>query len=162
MSEQPLNFGDARKQAEREGIIPGGFFKVQDGSNRIRLVSRPLPDPQFIDGERRFKWLCLVIDRRDGQVKPDGMPHRVYKEIEKLQNSEDYAFTSVPMPYDLDIQVENAGKITARYSVIAARKNTPLTAEETDAVTEKGDIAEIQKALRSKSEQKFDPDEVPL
>ena len=160
-----FDFTGARKQAEKEGKIPGGFFKVQEGSNRIRLVSKCLPDESVCekDGkkERRFKCLCFLLDRRDGIVKPYGMPHRVYKDIEALQVSEDYAFDGIPMPYDVDIVVENAGTIQARYKVNPARKNTELTAEEQNAVDEKGGIEEFQQQLRG-DEQKFDPEEMPL
>ena len=159
-----FDFAGARKQAEKEGKIPGGFFKVENGSNRIRLVSKCLPDESVFekDGkkERRFKWLCLVLDRKDGIVKPYGMPHRVYKDIEALQQNEDYAFDTIPMPYDVDIVVENAGTIQARYKVNPARKNTPLTADELNAIDEKGSIEEVQKSLRGGRDDHFDPDEV--
>ena len=162
-----FDFGATRKQAEKEGIIAGGFLKVQDGSNRIRIVSRCLPDPQTFNNdkgeeEQRFKWLCLVLDRRDGQVKLYGMPHRVYKEIEKLQQTPDYEFSAVPMPYDISVEVENAGKINARYGVLPARKSTELTVAEKDAIAEKGSIEEIQKKLRGgRTEEHFDPDDIP-
>ena len=53
-----------------EGQVGSGVFKPQEGANRLRFVAGPLPHSEMYQGERRFKWLCYVLDRADKQVKP--------------------------------------------------------------------------------------------
>jgi hypothetical protein len=47
-----------------------------------------------------------------------------------LQLDPDYVFEEVPMPYNINIQTENAGKKEAKYTVIPSPKRIPLTEEE--------------------------------
>jgi hypothetical protein len=158
----PVDFAKNRKEAEETGQIGGSAetFKVKDGSNRIRLMSECLAHPGDYKGKPTFKWLCYVIDRRDGKVKVYFMPHTIYKQIEALQVSEEYLFTTVPMPYDITINVEKAGTIDVEYSVMPARKETALTNTELndfDAVTP---LRELQKKLKEKKD-KDEPQEPP-
>jgi hypothetical protein len=146
-----VDFGARRKEAEASGAIGGGDrFKFKEGDNRMRLMSECLPHNGEYDGKPNFKWLCYVLDRRDGQLKTFFMPHKIYKQIEALQVNPDYAFSDVPMPYDLTISAKNAGKKEAEYTLIPARKETPLTEGEIDALAEAKPIADVQKAIKEK------------
>jgi hypothetical protein len=146
-----VDFGARRKEAEASGVLGGGDrFKLKDGDNRIRLMSECLPHQGEYNGVPNFKWLCYVLDRRDGGLKAFFMAHKIYKQIEALQVNPDYAFSDVPMPYDLTISVKNAGKKEAEYTLIPARKETPLSEEEIDALAEAKPIADVQKAMREK------------
>lgn len=162
-----VDLSAARKGAEKEGHIGSGVFKLQEGANRVRVVSDFLPNPETYKGERRFKWLVYILDRADGQIKPFFMPHSIFKMIEALQQDPEYAFDEVPMPYDVTITAKGAGTREVEYSLIAARKSVPLTADETNALDEKQPIREFQKQLREKKateqpeERPFDPDEMP-
>lgn len=147
-----FSFGAARKQAESEGQLSSGdTFKFKEGDNRIRLMSECLPHPGEYQGRPNFKWLCYVLDRTDGRVKVQFMPHAVYKQIEALQANPDYTFQEVPMPYDLTIRAVKAGTKEVEYSVIPARKETPLTGDEYRALSDQKPIEELQRKIREKT-----------
>src|SRR5688572_25697757 len=113
-----VNFSQARKKAEEAGLLGGGAaWKPKEGDNRIRLVSECLEHPGSYNGKKTFKWLCFILDRVDGEVKPYFMPHNIYEQLEKLQMSPDYAFDEVPMPYDITLNAKNAGKLDVVYTV---------------------------------------------
>jgi hypothetical protein len=147
-----VDFGAQRKQAEQAGMLGGGFLKLKEGDNRLRLMSECLPHISWFDGKKNFKWLCYVLDRADGEVKAFFMPHKIYKAIEALQLNPDYQFFDVPMPYDLTIRAVKAGTINVEYSLIPARKETELTQgemEKFDAVTP---LEELKDTLNEKQE----------
>lgn len=147
-----VDFAAKRKEAEKQGLISGGdYFKLREGANRFRLMSECLPHNGEYQGKPNFKWLCYVIDRFDGKVKPFFMAHSVYKQIEALQQNPDYEFNDVPMPYDLTINATGAGTKDAKYTVVPARKNTDVTGDEMAAFDEVKPIDELQKALLEKS-----------
>ena len=155
-----VNFAENRKTAEKEGLITSGdYLKLKEGDNRIRIMSEAIPHTDvYDDGRKRDKWLCYVLDRRDGAIKPFFMPKGIYSQIEALQESDDYAFDEVPMPYDIAIRAEGAGTKQVKYSVVPARKNTPLTAaEEADLATKKP-LTELQEMLRRN---RGEPEAVP-
>lgn len=154
-----FDFDAARKQAEKEGQVGSSdIFKVKEGDNRIRIMSELLPHRSSFKGEPNFKWLCYVLDRRDGKVKVHFMPHKVYKAIEALQLNPDYAFEEVPMPYDITIAAKGAGTKEVEYSVIPARKEIPLTRDERDAFEEMKSLEEVQSALHEKAKKRDDED----
>lgn len=149
----PVNFAETRKQAEDAGLIGSGdYFKFKEGPNRLRLLSECLPHPGEFKGTKNFKWLAYVLDRRDGKVKPFFMPHTVYKAIEALQMSEDYAFFDVPMPYDITVHADGAGTKEVKYSVMPAKKEIPLTASELNDLKQAKPLAELQRILKDKRE----------
>jgi len=54
----------------------------------------------------------------------------------------------MPMPYDVNIKVENAGTLNVEYNVQASPNKTELTGEEIKAAQEKGSIADYVKGLK--------------
>lgn len=155
MTTETVDFGAARKAAEAAGLLSSGdYLKLREGDNRFRLMSRCLPHDGEYQGRRNFKWLCYVLDRVDGKVKPFFMPHTIYKKIEALQTNDDYAFTSVPMPYDITINAKGAGTKEVEYSLIPARKETALTTSEQEQLKAMKPLAELQAALKEKNAQK--------
>lgn len=148
-----VDFGATRKQAEEAGLLGGGdIYKYQEGDNRIRLMSECLAHTSEYQGKRNFKWLCYVIDRRDGRVKVHFMPHKIYKAIEALQINPDYAFDEVPMPYDITVHAKGAGTKDVEYSLIPARRETPLTDDEHDDLDNQTPLDEIQQKLIEKQQ----------
>src|SRR4051812_22107250 len=114
----PVNFAERRKEAEDAGLVGGSdYLKLKEGDNRLRLMTECLPHAGTYQGKKNFKWLCYVIDRRDGKVKPFFMPHKIYKAIEALQMNPDYEFFDVPMPYDVTINAVKAGTKDVVYTV---------------------------------------------
>lgn len=144
-----FNFSDQYKKAEKEyNLGKGEYFKPQEGQNKVRLVSACLPHEGEYKGQRTFKWLCQVIDLKDGKVKPYFMPNTVYKLIEGLQMSDEYSFDEVPMPYDISVNAVNAGSKEVQYSVTPARQNRELTAEEQQAIKDAPTVQELQAKVR--------------
>lgn len=129
----------------------GDIYKYKEGDNRIRLLSMCLPHASEYQGRRNFKWLCYVLDRRDGKVKVHFMPHTIYKAIEALQENPDYTFAVVPMPYDLTIYAKGAGTIDVEYHVLPARKEVLLTAEEEADLAKQKSLEDVQKAIKDKA-----------
>ena len=159
-----VNFAERRKQAEDAGLISdgGGFYKYKNGDNRIRLMSECEPHTStFSDGKKSFKWLCYVLDRRDGKVKAHFMPHTIYKQIEALQANPDYGFEDVPMPYDVTVNAKNAGTIDVEYTVIPARKETPLTDDEQADLLKQKSLADLKAAIDAKKKGGAPADEPP-
>lgn len=142
-----FNFQENLEQAEKKyNLGKGEYFKPQEGANRIRLVSVCLPHESVFKGRINFKWLCQVLDRKDGKVKPYFMPHTIYRFITDLQFSEDYRFSGVPMPYDVTINANGAGSKEVKYSLIP-NKPTELTAEEQNLITDAPTIKELQRKV---------------
>lgn len=146
-----VNFNETIKQAEQEyGFGKGEYFKVQEGANKIRLLSACIPYPGEYKGTPTFKFAAWVLDRRDGVIKPYFMPTTVMNHIGSLQLDPDYAFDEVPMPYDININAKNAGTKEVEYSVIPSPKPTPLTPEEQEALDKKMPIGEFVEKLKER------------
>jgi hypothetical protein len=148
-----VDLGAARKQAEASGLLSSGdYLKLKEGANRMRLMSECLPHPGTYQGKPNFKWLCYVLDRLDGKVKPFFMPHTIYKALEAYQLSEDFGFVDVPMPYDITVQADGAGTKEVKYTVMPGREK-PLTAAEQAALAAVKPLLELQAALKEKRDE---------
>lgn len=150
--EKPFNFSSAREQAEKEfGLGKGEYLKLKEGNNTIRLMSQCVGYESIYNGRKNFKWVCWVIDRTDNIVKPFFMPHSIYTDIENYQLNPEYAFETVPMPYDVTITAKGAGTKEVKYTVTPARSNTPLTDAEMKEFEERIDIHEFVNKLKEKA-----------
>src|SRR3990167_838323 len=150
-----FNFFDSIKQAEKEYDIGGGDkYRFQDGDNKFRLVSEALPYRSLYKGTPTFKWICYVLDRRDGQVKLMFLPHSIMKAIGDFQQDVDYTFDGYPMPYDINVKAKNAGKKEVEYSVIPAKAATELTPEELANIESQKPLTQIKEKLRAKEKEK--------
>ncbi len=158
-----FNFNENRQQAEKQyNLGKGEYFKVKSGDNKVRLVSECIPHPGEYMGKPTFKWLCQVIDLTDGKVKPYFMPDGVYKQILSLQQDEDYSFDEVPMPYNINIYTENAGELTAKYTVRPSPKRTDLTPEQLQAIVAAPSVQELQAKIRENDKEKNVPAATPI
>lgn len=153
----PVDFGAALKKAEDAGLVGGDYLKLKEGDNRLRLMSECLAHAGEYQGKRNFKWLCYVLDRRDGKVKPMFMPHTIYKQIVALQQNHDYEFYDVPMPYDITVNAKGAGTKDVVYTLMPARKNTELSGDEMALLRALKPLAEMQKALKEKAAKSAPP-----
>ncbi len=150
-----FDFNANRTEVEKTyNLGKGEYFKVKEGANKVRLVSACLPHAGEYQGKPTFKWLCQVIDLSDGKVKPYFMPDKVYKDICSLQMDEDYKFDEVPMPYNININAENAGKMEVKYSVIPSPKRIDLTVEQLKTIEEAPTVQELQKKIRENDAEK--------
>jgi hypothetical protein len=142
-----FKLSDTIQEAEKKySIGKGDYFKVQEGDNRVRVVSQLRPLPGTYQGKPTFKWLCYVLDRRDGKVKPYFMPHTIAKSLDALQSDPDYLFDDMPMPYDINVKTKNAGMKEVEYTVIPALSK-PLTAEEQKEISDRS-IDELLKKVQ--------------
>lgn len=155
------SFADNRAKAQKQGLLGSGdYLKLKEGANRMRLMTDCVPHPGEYQGRPNFKWLCYVIDKSDQKVKPFFMAHTIYKQIEALQGSEDYAFEDCPMPYDVTVMADGAGTKEVKYTVMPARKNTDVSEGELMQLEKLKPIEELSKALRKeKADEKAPEDE---
>jgi hypothetical protein len=157
-----VNFAEARQRAEAQGLLgAGSYLKLQEGDNRLRLMSECIEHPGEYGGKPTFKWLCYVLDRKDGKIKPFFMANTIYKLVEALQLNPDYAFDEVPMPYDITVNARGAGTKEVVYSVLPARNATPLTENEAHQLREIQPLRELQKAIYEVGADSGDKSTVP-
>lgn len=156
---QDFDFSATAEKVEKEyNLGKGEYLKVKEGANRVRLVSIPLPHESVFQGKKTFKWLCQVLDRTDGKVKPYFMPHTVYNFIKDLQLDPDYRFKSIPMPFDVTINATGAGTKEVKYSITPARENKDLTTEEMNLINEAPTVQELQQKIRESEVKTEEPD----
>jgi hypothetical protein len=141
------------KKAESEHGLGGEYFKVQNGNNIIRVLTEGVyhessfKDPKSGISKVTKKFVMFIIDRRDKKVKPYFAPYAIYKAIASLEEDPFFAFQGMPMPYDVNIKVENAGTLNVDYSVQASPNKTEITADELATAKEKGSIHDYVKGL---------------
>lgn len=179
----------------------GSYFKLQEGANRIRIVT-PLAvvpkhyakngyigvcigkddgcpgclrddeikklkeqDPEgnkALQITRNIRWMCHVIDYGalermksdptlyEDVVKLAEFPHRIAKMLEELQNDPDWTFDEIPMPYDIRINVEGAGKTSVKYSITPSPRREPLPQEYVAEIQKQKSPAEIVELMKDK------------
>lgn len=151
-----FNFSSVMKEAEKNyNLGKGQYFKIQEGDNQIRLISECLPHESMFQGKKQFKFLCQILDRKDGEIKPFFMPVTIFKNIESLQLDTDYGFEDVPMPYDIKIRAVGAGTKEVKYTVIPGAKRFDLTEEERKKITESPTVQELQKKVYENSKEEI-------
>jgi len=144
------------------------WFKITEGENRIRILS----DGEMIfehfkrgvcigkengceacaDGEKpSMRVLFWILDYKDGKVKLAKLPYSIFKMIAGYQKNPEYAFDTVPMPYDFTITAKNAGTKEVEYGLIPARKETPVEKEVIEKLSKEKMPNEIVKAMKDKA-----------
>jgi hypothetical protein len=163
---------ELKKDEEKYGIGKDstGFYKIIEGDNRVRILSRFAPIPEhFKQGtcygiekgckvrdennnhpQPSVKFLTHVIDRKDGQIKLYKAPYSITKDVGALQAEPDYEFDDMPMPYDLNIKAKKAGTKEVEYTVIASAKRSTLTADEQKALDKQKSPEDIVDAFKEK------------
>lgn len=136
--------------------IPVGdstFLKLENGDNKIRLVSKPVEVILHQTSEKgkpfatapcqgekcelcaagkkkNYKYGYLVLSRKDGKPYIFEAPITVFRQIVGYATNEEYGD---PMKYDLTIKKEGtAPQVT--YTVIASPKQIELTKEEKEII----------------------------
>jgi len=148
-----FSFSEEAKKAE------SGTFKFKEGNNVMRIVSEFIyresifKDKKTGAEKKSRKFVGFIIDRVDGTVKPVFFPRTIIDQISSLQETEDYGFEEVPMPYDINISTTNAGIIEAVYKVIPARANSSITPTELAAIKAAGSITDFIASLDRPNEE---------
>ncbi len=144
------------------------WFKITEGENRIRILSdgemifehfkrgvcigKEEGCPVCMEGEKpSMRVLFWILDHKDGKVKLAKLPYMIFKMIASYQKNPEYAFTEVPMPYDLTITAKNAGTKEVEYGLIPARKETPVSNEVIEKLSKEKMPNEIVKAMKEKA-----------
>jgi hypothetical protein len=141
------------KKTEAEHGLGGDYFKPQNGNNLIRAISEGIyreseyKNPQTGISKVTKKFVMFIIDRKDNKVKPYFAPYAVYKQIADLEEDPFFAFSGMPMPYDINVKVTDAGTMNVVYNVQASPNKVELTGAEIEAAKEKGSILDYVKGL---------------
>jgi len=154
---------------EGEAKQESDFYKMKVGDNKVRVLTQfervdqlfegEYPNGKYagmVDEEYRAKGSEKVstqgwawgVDRETGGVKIMQFGRGILKLIAGLRASDEYAFNEYPMPYD--ITIKNTGEGPARYSIVAARKNTEITEDEQVELDKKTAISDIIKKIKEK------------
>lgn len=201
-----MSFIDTKSVEEEYNIQTSNtdYFKPAEGDNRFRLLSRPIHMPKHYEkngymgicigkrygcpgckrddelkakGERatlNVRWLCWVL--ADGKIQMYEAPHKVIKQLEAILEDPESATAETPMPYDLILNVVNAGKTNVAYALRASRNNSPIAQNILEAYSKLNKPEEIVQKMKDKkireiggtvseSTAAFDeinPDEIPL
>ena len=161
----PYKFDDALTAAEKEygqiGSSKGQFYRLKEGKNRVRVLTPLFPYASHFkvgacvgkadcpeckkvvkdkDGKDKenlpsIKFVCHVLDMSDNQIKLAQFPLSIFLALRDLQNDPEWSFNELPMPYDITINAEGAGKTTVKYSVVASPKREPVAAETLEALS---------------------------
>jgi hypothetical protein len=158
---QEVNFGEITAAAEKVFNIGKGSdkFKFVEGENRIRVLSPSFPlqntytNPDTGEVSTRVKFVTWVWSFSENALRLAFLPITIVRSIAALQSKPDYAFTEVPMPYDLLIDAKNAGKKEVEYTVTAARTNTDVPPEALTALAEEKPVEEVVKLIQQKQTQ---------
>lgn len=136
-----MSYESIEKKEKEYGIGGSAFLKIQEGANRIRIVSLPeLTVKHWINNQSimcpgiqgnceyckkamgsppdvhaklkaRAQYCFVVIDRSDGGVKIAQFPKTIFNEIKNLRNDPDYKYTTDIMPYDITINKKKTGPL---------------------------------------------------
>ena len=149
------DFNAALNEAEKEFNIGKGDdkFKFKEGDNRVRVLSDFAVLVNTYMGKESKKFMYWVFDYDTEKVKLAFWSYTLTKAIAALAANPEYAFSEVPMPYDLVINAKNAGTIDVEYQVVAARTNTPVPQEALDQLADTKKIkpiTEVRDAILNK------------
>lgn len=130
------------------------FFKLEQGDNKLRLVSSFVTKEVMFDGAKKptTRYCCWVIDRRDGEIRWAELGISIIKQFKKLHDNPDYTFDVIPK---FDITVNRVGeKLNTEYTVLPNRKDTPLTKEEQKKIDELDSPEDFLAKLAKKAKEK--------
>ena len=83
-----------------------------------------------------IRLVCYILDREDGRIKIAELPYSVSKQVGALQSNPDYAFTSLPMPYDIRITYKKDVAPNDMYRVEFKPNSEQLSKEVLDELNE--------------------------
>lgn len=150
------------QEKKHSEVQSDGYFNIQEGDNRIQLLTHCAPLAQVWNAiEKRYvvaedgdtnvsiKGVCWVF--QDGKIKQAKLPYTVVKAIRELQNDEDYAFESFPMPRQINIKAKGAGTKEVEYTVVPSPKETPVSKEVLEDLKKKPTPEEVIEKIKGKA-----------
>lgn len=138
-----------------------GYFKIEEGDNRIQLLTHLAQLPLVWDGTKyrpavegdknlSIKGVGWIL--QEGKIKEANLPYTVVKAIKELMEDPDYAFESFPMPRLINIKAKGAGTKEVTYTVIPSPKETEVASEILKELKSKISPEEIVERKKGKSE----------
>lgn len=155
-----MKFSEFDSHAKEVGIGGGDYFRLEDGENKVRLLTEPLHYMTVFLGqgitplavrthkevpegkEPTHRYLCYVLSRASDSIQLAEFPPSVVKQIAQLQKSSEYGFDDLP-PYDLLINREGQGMET-RYTVQAGRNEAEVPQSVLDELVQKPTLEEVR------------------
>jgi len=162
----------------------GGFFKVKEGDNKMRLLTEP---DHFVsrfghgvcykgcgycskealekDKDRKgnparltHKFLTWIYDYADKDIKLYSMPFGLSKQIIDLKRDQTngYDFDKFSMPYDITIQATKAGTKEVKYTIKPARKNSEIDEEVLKQLDSESTTEQIINSMKDKAKNKVE------
>lgn len=152
MEPTEFNFKDVLGDPRAMSSSRNDYLTLHEGNNKMRILSPAVGISQHFMGKgkrpelcvsidqgcpyhvdplmaARAKWAMWVIDYEDQKVKIARLSYTIVRAIQGLQENPEYAFTSLPMPYDIIINAVNAGTKEVKYTITPARKNSDISEE---------------------------------
>ena len=136
------------------------FLKLEEGANKIRLVSEfIIREVTFPGSEKPSQRYCAwVIDRKSNELRMAEFGKQIMKQLKTLCSNPDYAFDVVP---EYDITINRAGSgIETEYSVVPDRKDTPITEDEQKLIDALEKPSEFYQKFTEKKE--LTPEDLPF
>ncbi len=177
-----LQLDTIQKEAASRSEYTSDFYKIQEGANNMRImtdfvkvetITKPggkyggvltetnkpniTKDPKTTDKTRLQGWAWAIIrgkTRAEDEFKVVQFGNKILTQLVALRSNPDYGFETMPMPYDININAKNAGDITVEYTVMGARQNTEVTADEMEAMNKKKSVQAIVQAMTDKQDGK--------
>lgn len=172
----PMSWIDQREQETSEERSKQ-YFNINEGDNRIQLLTHCAPLAQVwdnvqkkyrvaVEGDKNpsIKGVCWVL--QDSVIKSAKLPYSVVKQIRALQSDPDWAFDSFPMPRMINIKAKGAGTKEVEYSVIPSPKESNVSQEILDELSQKLTPEEIIEKIKGKNvldrsqDEELNPDEI--
>lgn len=167
-----MNWIDEKEKANQEALSEG-YFKIQEGDNRIQLLSHLAPyalkwtgtryEPAN-EGDAGISWKGVGWVLQDGIIKSATLPYTVVKAIKGFMEDEDYTFSEFPMPRQVNIKAVGAGTKEVEYNVIPSPKEAPVATETLTELSKKPTPEEMVEKMRNSEKKEVSPinsDETP-
>jgi hypothetical protein len=182
-----MKFNQYKEVGEKYGVGAGNWMNLEQGENKIRIVSNFEDYGNHFDSISKKSTVCIgkdegceycklgqkprvqflgwVIDRKNNEVKLLRIGFQIHRAIGELATSDEYGFDDTP-DYDMTIKKEGEG-LDTEYHVIPARKNTALTVEESNEINAKVKdpreiIEKMQAKVAPKKEEIIEEEEVDV
>jgi len=155
-----MDFKSYKEESQKHGM-GGGFYQLQPGENKVRILTSPEPSLSHFLGQGTKPARCIgqncpycakeikvshkimlyILDRKDGQVKLAEFPWSIFKSLGEMASSSEYGFKDLP-PYDVVISKTGEGMET-RYTLLAGRNEEPVSQDVLEKLASLKPIVEI-------------------
>lgn len=145
----------------------GGWFKFKEGENMFRVLAEPevifedfnlgmcYTDCRF-QGSMKYMTYILnkpIEDPNTWKIQLMKMPMKIFDVLAKLEEKKATQFTMFPMPYDLDVEAENAGTKEVKYVTLPG-EHGDVPKNFLEEFFKKKSIAEIVVKMKERNKEK--------